>query len=100
MKIKKFYYIKVKEYIKDDINTGYFDIGYFDKLEAWVGEDGFKGIKYYLGTVSDKKYVKGYTYKGWAEKKIKEIHRLTKSLEYFYPYEDNVYKYQFEIVEE
>lgn len=98
--MERFYYIKVKEYIKDDINDGFFNIGYFDKIEAWVGVEGFKGIKYSLSTVSNKKYVKRYKYKAWAEKKIKDIYNLTKSLEYFYPYEDNVYKYQFEIAEE
>lgn len=95
---EKFYYIKVKEYIKDNINVGFFDFGYFDKITVWAGETS--GIEYVLDTVSDKKCAKRYKYKAWAEKKIKEVYDLTKDLKYFYPYEDNIYKYKFEIVEE
>lgn len=94
-KREKFYYIKVKEYIKDSINIGFFDSGYFDKVTIWIGG---KKTEYVLDTVSDKKYAKRYKYKAWAEKKINEVYALTKKLENFYPYEDNIYKYKFEIV--
>lgn len=100
MEKEKFNYIKVSEYIKDSVNNGFFPIGYFDQLETWLGVEGFKGEKYILSTVSDKKVAKRYKSKTWAKKKIKEIYNLTKTLEYFYPYDENTYKYKFEIVEE
>lgn len=98
MKEEKFFYIKVKEYIKDSINVGFFDYGYFDKITVWAGET--KELEHVLDTVVDRKYAKRYKYKAWAEKKIREIYDSTKDLKEFYPYEDDVYKYKFEIVEE
>jgi len=100
MKKEKYYYIKVKEYMKDDINNGFYDIGYFDQLERWIGEDGIEGIKYVVSTVSEKSVALRYKYRGLIEKKLKETIDITKDLEYFYPYEDNIYKFEFEIVEE
>lgn len=100
MKKEKFYYIKVKEYMKDDFHNGFYDMGYFDQIEYWVGESVSSGIAVYVQTVSKKEVAKRYKYKAWAEKKIKEILNETKDLEYYYPYEDNVYKFQFEILEE
>ncbi len=95
---EKFYYIKVKEYIKDGINNDFFDFGYFDTVTGVVGETN--GIQYVLETVSDRKYAKKYKYRAWAEKKIKEVYDFTKDLTYFHPYEDDIYRYKFEIVEE
>lgn len=99
MEKEKFYYIKVKEYMKDDFHNGFYDMGYLDQIERWAGENVDGGIAIYVQTVSKKEVAKKYKYKAWAEKKIKEIYDLTKDLEYYYPYEDNTYKYQFEIVE-
>lgn len=96
----KFYYIKVKEYIKEDFHNGFYDMGYFDQLEYFVGADEKGGIAIYLQAVSEKSLAKRYKYKAWAEKKIKETYEITKKLKYYYPYEDNIYKYKFEIVEE
>lgn len=100
MKKQKYYYIKVKEYIKNDIHNGFYDIGYFTNLDSWFGvqEDG--GTAHYLATVSVKELSLKYKYKAYAEKRIKKIVDLTKNLKYYYPYEDNIYKYKFEIVEE
>ena len=90
------YYIKVKEYIRDDVHNGFFDMGYFEGLEYWLENI----LHICVQTVSEKELAKHYKYKGLAEKKIKEIYELTKDLSYYHPYEDNIYKYQFEIVEE
>lgn len=95
---EKFYYIKVKEYVKDSINVGFFDFGYFDKVTRWVADNN--EVEYVLDTVSDKECAKRYKYKAWAEKKIKEVYALTKNLKYFYPYDADTYRYKFEIVEE
>ena len=100
MKNQKYYYIKVKEYIKDDINNGFYDIGYFDQLESWFGVEEEGGTAHYLSTVSAKEVALRYKYKAYAEKQIKKTIDLTKDLKYYYPYEDNIYKYKFEIVEE
>ena len=100
MKKEKYYYIKVKEYINDGIHNGFYDVGYFDQLEIWLGVEGFKVKQYVVSTVSEKSVALRYKYKGLIEKKIKETIDTTKDLEYFYPYEDNIYRYKFEIVEE
>ena len=100
MKAEKFYYIKVKEHIKDEINSGFYDIGYFDQLEYWVGSGEKSGVSLYVQTVSIKTLARRYKYKAWAEKKIKEIYNTTKELKYYYPYEDDIYKFKFEIEEE
>lgn len=96
MKKNKYYYIKVKEYIKDNLNDGFYNIGYFSDLEVSVDDK----IIISLNSVSDKDVAKRYRYKAWAQKKIVELIDITEDLDYYYPYGDNIYKYQFEIVEE
>lgn len=99
MKKEKYYFIKVKEYIKDDIHNGFYDIGYFTNLDFWFGVEEKGGKAIYLSTVSIKEVALKYKYKALVEKQIKRIKDLTKNLEYYYPYGDNIYKYKFEIVE-
>jgi hypothetical protein len=96
MKKNKYYYIRVKEYIKDDFKDGFYDMGYFSEVEVFFDDK----ITIAINSVCDKKVATRYKYKAWAEKKKLEIINMTKELEYYYPYEDNIYKYQFEIVEE
>ena len=96
MNQRKFYYIKVKEYIKDIFKDGFYDIGYFSELEVFIDDE----IKFILNTVSDKNVAKRYKLKAWAQKKIVDLINFTDDLEYYYPYGDNIYRYQFEIVEE
>ena len=97
---EKFYYIKVSEYMKDDFHNGFYYMGYFDQVECFIGADEIGGIGIYVQFVSDKTLAKRYKYKAWAEKKIKETYDLTKDLRYYYPYDDNIYKFKFEIVQE